>query len=77
MDRLFTICYLPVCLLLLGVVIKFNNLPARPRILTSFALFTAIMLTLPLVRVRYACRNLDHSSICAVSFRRIEPFYTI
>lgn len=49
MDRLFTICYLPVCLLLLGVVIKFNTMPARPRILTSFALFTLLMLGLPLV----------------------------
>lgn len=49
MDRLFTICYLPVCLLLLGVVIKFNTMPARPRILTSFAAFTLIMLGLPLV----------------------------
>jgi hypothetical protein len=49
MDRLFTICYLPVCLLLLGVVIKFNSMPARPRILTSFASFTLIMLGLPLV----------------------------
>lgn len=49
MDRLFTIAYLPVCLLLLGVTIKFNSIPGRPRILTSFAAFTLIMLTLPLV----------------------------
>jgi hypothetical protein len=55
MDRLFTICYLPVCLLLLGVVIKFNSMPARPRILTSFAAFTLIMLGLPLVREWKKC----------------------
>lgn len=51
MDRLFTVAYLPVCLLLLGVAIKFNTMPARPRILTSFASFTLIMLALPLVSV--------------------------
>lgn len=49
MDRLFTVCYLPVCLLLLGVAIKFNNIPGRPRILVSFAAFTLIMMGLPLV----------------------------
>lgn len=48
--RLFTVAYLPVCLLLLGVVIKWNTIPSRPRILTSFAAFTVIMLALPLVR---------------------------
>eukprot|EP00775_Hariotina_reticulata_P011647 gene11647-11792_t len=49
MDRLFTIAYLPVCLLLLAVMIKYNNLPVRCRILTSFASFTLIMAIIPLV----------------------------
>jgi hypothetical protein len=48
-DRLFTVCYLPPCLVLLGATIRFNTLPARPRILAAYALFTAIMLVLPLV----------------------------
>jgi hypothetical protein len=55
MDRLFTVAYLPVCLLLLGLAIKFNSIPGRPRILTSFAAFTLIMLALPLVGVLPRC----------------------
>jgi hypothetical protein len=67
MDRLFTVCYLPVCLLLLGVAIKFNNIPGRPRILVSFAAFTLIMLGLPLVRAtsvqtRMLSAQIMHSS---------------
>jgi equilibrative nucleoside transporter 1/2/3 len=49
MDRLFTVAYLPVCLLMLGLLIKFNNMPGRPRILFSFAGFVLIMLAIPLV----------------------------
>lgn len=49
-DRMITISYLPPCLLLLGVVIKYNALSVRPRILASFAAFTVIMFGLPLVR---------------------------
>eukprot|EP00879_Flechtneria_rotunda_P030561 GHRR01033209.1.p1 GENE.GHRR01033209.1~~GHRR01033209.1.p1 ORF type:complete len:168 (+),score=44.25 GHRR01033209.1:100-603(+) len=47
MDRLFTIAYLPVCLFLLGVLINYNTIPVRPRILSSFAGFTAIMAVVP------------------------------
>jgi equilibrative nucleoside transporter 1/2/3 len=50
MDRLFTVAYLPVCLLMLGLLIKFNSMPGRPRILFSFAGFVLIMLAIPLVR---------------------------
>lgn len=56
MDRLFTVCYLPVCLLLLGGAIKFNQIPGRPRILFSFAAFTLIMLGMPLVSSTTCCR---------------------
>ncbi len=65
MDRLFTVCYLPVCLLLLGVAIKFNNIPGRPRILLSFAAFTLIMLGLPLVSSgTICCCQHDVSTCC-------------
>lgn len=59
MDRLFTVAYLPVCLLMLGLLIKYNTLPGRPRILTSFAGFVLIMLAIPCVsdnRSRLGCR---------------------
>lgn len=49
MDRLFTVAYLPVCLLMLGLLIKFNSMPGRPRILFSFAGFVLIMLAIPLI----------------------------
>ncbi|KAF8069407.1 ETN8 [Scenedesmus sp. PABB004] len=48
-DRLFTVTYLPICLALLGVMIRWSGLPLRPRILTAFAGFTAVMLVVPLV----------------------------
>jgi equilibrative nucleoside transporter 1/2/3 len=64
MDRLFTIAYLPVCLLLLGVAIRFNSIPGRPRILTSFAAFTLIMLALPLVRIRIPPNSSESFPAC-------------
>ncbi|KAF6258945.1 nucleoside transporter-domain-containing protein [Scenedesmus sp. NREL 46B-D3] len=53
MDRLFTVAYLPVCLLMLGLLIKFNSLPGRPRILFSFAGFVLIMLAVPLIDLSF------------------------
>lgn len=50
-DRLLTVAYLPVCLLVLGVMVKFNRAAVRQRILTSFAGFFLIMLVVPLVGV--------------------------
>ena len=52
MDRTFTMCYLPTCLLFIGVFIRAPWLAShRLRILTGFAGFFACMLAVPLVRV--------------------------
>lgn len=58
MDRLFTICYAPVCLLWLVVMMRHPGLlPARLRILFTFAGFTVVMLMVPLVRRRNGARR--------------------
>ena len=54
MDRLFTICYLPTCLVTLGLTMNRNSHAARRmRILSSFFAFFVIMLLVPLVSPRF------------------------
>ena len=56
-DRTFTICYLPTCLLLIGVFIRFPRLLShRARILTGFGGFFALMLAVPMVRAHAHAR---------------------
>ena len=43
-DRLFTVCYLPVQLLILLIMIVYDlHLPLRPRITLGFATFVLVM----------------------------------
>lgn len=52
MDRLFTICYLPTCLLVLGLVMnKTDHASKKLRIISAFVSFFVIMLVIPLVDV--------------------------
>lgn len=56
MDRLFTVCYLPICLLFIAGLIQFPHIAStRARILTSFSSFTLIMLLVPVVSDDVAC----------------------
>jgi hypothetical protein len=50
MDRLFTVCYLPSCLLLLALTMRYSNVvTARARILAGFIGFTVLLVLVPLV----------------------------
>eukprot|EP00955_Chlamydomonas_euryale_P099678 365234-Chlamydomonas_euryale.AAC.4 len=51
MDRLFTVCYLPLCLLLLVLMVQAGPAVADPhtRITASFASFIALCAAVPLV----------------------------
>jgi hypothetical protein len=50
MDRLFTVCYLPSCLLLLGLTMRYSNIiTTRIRILAGFIGFTVLLVLVPLV----------------------------
>ncbi|GBF98604.1 hypothetical protein Rsub_10793 [Raphidocelis subcapitata] len=52
-DRTFTVCYLPVCLLLIGAFIRFPRAAGEgARVLAGFAGFFVAMLAVPLVRRR-------------------------
>lgn len=56
-DRTFTICYLPTCLLFIGVFIRFPKLLSRRlRILTGFGGFFCLMLAVPMVRGGRGCQ---------------------
>ncbi|KAI8465416.1 MAG: hypothetical protein J3K34DRAFT_473490 [Monoraphidium minutum] len=49
-DRTFTICYLPACLLLIGAFIRWPRLLGhRARILAGFGGFFALMLAVPMI----------------------------
>ncbi|KIZ05098.1 nucleoside transporter, putative [Monoraphidium neglectum] len=51
-DRTFTVCYLPTCLLLIGVFIRFPKLLShRARILTGFGGFFTLMLAVPMIDI--------------------------
>ena len=52
MDRLFTRCYLPMCLLLLVLMLHYGSDVADPhtRITAGFAGFIVVTVTLPVVR---------------------------
>ena len=52
MDRLFTLCYLPMCLLLLILMLHYGPGVADPhtRITAGFAGFIVVTVTLPVVR---------------------------
>eukprot|EP00877_Chromochloris_zofingiensis_P005576 jgi/Chrzof1/15019/Cz09g24060.t1 len=58
MDRLFTVCYMPVCLALVGAQIKWRGIVShRVRILTSFAGFSTVMLLVPVVDLALVAGN--------------------
>ena len=52
MDRLFTICYLPMCLLLLVVMMHYGPGVADPhtRITAGYVGFIAVTILMPVVR---------------------------
>ncbi len=52
MDRLFTLCYMPMCLLLLALLLHFGPGVAEvhTRITAGYAGFVAVTLMVPLVR---------------------------
>jgi hypothetical protein len=61
-DRTFTVCYLPVCLLLIGAFIRFPRAPGEgARVLAGFAGFFLAMLAVPLVRPGGGARLLQGS----------------
>ena len=51
MGRLFTICYLPMCAIMLALIVHYGPtvMDARRRVNFAFAGFTLIMLLVPLV----------------------------
>ena len=65
-DRLMTVAYLPVQLVVLAVMIRYDvHLPTRPRIIAGFGVFAAIMLVVPLVRTLSAL--LTSRQVCNLS----------
>ena len=56
-DRLFTVAYLPVQLMVLAAMIHYDtHLPTRPRIIAGFISFAGIMLFVPLVSPCVLCQ---------------------
>jgi hypothetical protein len=68
-DRTFTVCYLPTCLLLIGVFIRFPKLLShRARILTGFGGFFTLMLAVPMVRLIRPCAIHAQRPACFACF---------
>lgn len=50
MDRAFTLAYLPTCLLLLLIMLRWDNAYARARLVAAYTGFAVLMLAVPMVR---------------------------